>query len=279
MSKLLSANLSRLVKSKLFWLLLLAMLIISVIFMFNNVREVINIQENNYQNVYYIDSYYFNLAPIIGIFFAVFISLFIGTEYNDGTIRNKLIIGHTRTNIYFANLLTCTIASFAFVSVWLIGGLVGLPFFTMWQMSGSWVLLYIIISLFFSAALSAFFTFIGMVYSSKAGTAVVSLLLIFGMLIFSSIIYNALMEPEMISGAFLTSEGVQMGEPELNPQYINGIQRTVYELFMIILPTGQGILMANLEIKLPIFQIVSSFIITLLVTVLGVILFRKKDLK
>lgn len=279
MNKLFSANLSRLTKSKLFWLELFIVLFVSVTFMLNNVRQAADMQKSGYQELNYIDTCYFNLAPILGIFFAVFISMFLGTEYSDGTIRNKIIIGHTRTNIYLANLLICIVAFFAFTAVWLIGGLVGLPFFPKWQMSCSWVFLYILISLLFSVALSAIFTFIGMLSSGKAATAIISLLLILGMLVFASVIYNALMEPEMSSGAVFTSQGIQMSEPEPNPYYIKGIQRTVYELLLTILPTGQGILMANLEITRPILQIVSSILITLVVTILGIMIFRKKDLK
>ena len=35
---------------------------------------------------------------------------FIGTEYSDGTIRNKIVVGHSRSTIYLANLLTCCFA-------------------------------------------------------------------------------------------------------------------------------------------------------------------------
>ena len=41
---------------------------------------------------------------------AVFIGVFVGTEYSDGTLRNKLIIGHSRSSIYISNLIVCTTA-------------------------------------------------------------------------------------------------------------------------------------------------------------------------
>lgn len=50
----------------------------------------------------YIDSAFFSVAIYIGIILSVFCSLFIRTEYSDGTIRNKLIVGQKRSAVYFA---------------------------------------------------------------------------------------------------------------------------------------------------------------------------------
>ena len=48
----------------------------------------------------------FKEAPF---FAAVFSSLFLGTEYSNGTLRNKLMIGSGRTSIYLSNLI-CTVS-------------------------------------------------------------------------------------------------------------------------------------------------------------------------
>lgn len=47
----------------------------------------------------------------IGICVAMFVALFIGTEYSNATIFNKIIFGHSRTTVYFTYLLTCLFAA------------------------------------------------------------------------------------------------------------------------------------------------------------------------
>ena len=55
-----------------------------------------------------------------GIVMAAFCSMFIGTEFSDGTMRNKLIVGHRRREIYFTNFLTCALSGiFLIWCIWL----------------------------------------------------------------------------------------------------------------------------------------------------------------
>ena len=61
---------------------------------------------------------------VVGILISIFYSLFLGTEYNDGTIRNKLIVGHKRETIYLASFITGTVAVTIIYFIWgLIGGI------------------------------------------------------------------------------------------------------------------------------------------------------------
>ena len=47
------------------------------------------------------DDILFCFAFAVGFVSSVFCSLFIGIEYSDRTLHNKLIVGHSRTAIYF----------------------------------------------------------------------------------------------------------------------------------------------------------------------------------
>lgn len=276
MRKLLSANFSRLWKDKIFWLCMGAMLIYSVVYMLNGCRQAtVDLSEYNYS----IDNYYFHFAVVIGAFCALFSSMFLGTEYSDGTIRNKIIVGHTRTSIYIANLITSFTATLLIMLVWLIGALVAIPTLGVWEMGIPNLLAYLLIAVMFEAALSAIFTFVCMQSTNKAITVVISMLLFLGLLVFASMIYNGLSEPEMTSGVKITTSGMEMSEPTPNPNYISGVKRTIYEFVVDILPTGQGLKMWQLEIINAVRMLASSVVITVLTTLGGIFVFKRKDLK
>ena len=124
MRKLLSANFSRLFRDKTFWFCMGAMLIYAVVYMLNGVRQAtVSLAEYHHT----LDDYYFHFALVIGMFCALFCSMFLGTEYSDGAIRNKLVVGHTRAGIYLSGLVVTFAATLFVMAVWLMGALVGVP--------------------------------------------------------------------------------------------------------------------------------------------------------
>lgn len=277
MRKLLAANFMRLRQDKVFWLAVVVMLACSVLIMYNGCRQAAMDEMSEYP--FKLEEFYFNLAPVVGLFCAVFCSLFLGAEYSEGTIRNKLVVGHSRAGVYAANLVTCAAATLAFVLAWLLGGLVGIPALGPWQLGTAGLLVYILLAVLFSIALAAIFTFVGMSFSGRAVGTVAAMLLYLGLLILASMLYNRLCEPEMYSGVIITAEGMEMGEPKPNPFYISGSLRQLYQFIVDFLPTGQGILMANLELAHPLRMALSSLAIIAATTLGGIALFRKKDLK
>lgn len=282
MSKLLSANFFRLKRDKIFWIVSAAMLVLSAFFMINNGITAQKYADQNIENnVTALESCYFNLMPMIGFFFSVFISLFLGTEYSEGTIRNKLISGHTRTDIYLSNYLTC-LAGTEFVYVlFLIGGLVGIPFFGIWKAPISQIIIYIVIGFFITASLTAILNMLSMLSTNKAATAVLSIVLAFALMIIASSIYNVLAEPETtVEFLSMSADGkVEFGDEIPNPAYVSGLERKIDEWLVQFLPTGQGILAANSEISQPVLNLVYSIITVVIVNIAGIFAFRKKDLK
>lgn len=68
--------------------------------------------------------------------------MFIGTEFSDGTMRNKLIVGHRRREIYFTNFLTCALSGIFFNLVYLaLVSLIGIPLFGGFQLETGTLLL------------------------------------------------------------------------------------------------------------------------------------------
>ena len=165
------------------------------------------------------------------------------------------------------------------MSVWLVSALVAVPTLGFWEIGVFRLFLFLLISVMFVLAYSAIFTVINMLSSNKALTVLISILLFLGLLIFASVIYNSLSEPEMINGVQITQNGLEMAEPSPNPNYITGVKRDVYSFIVDFLPTGQGIRLWQLEITNPIRMLVSSLFITVIATASGLLAFKKRNLK
>lgn len=274
MRNLLSAGFRRLWKSKVFWIGVISLFIISAFYVLNGSRQSVL-----FENSMTLEDYYFKLAPMLGLFFAIFISFFIGTEHSEGTLRNKIIVGRTRMHVYLSNYLICLVAGGCFIAAWLIGGLMGIPTLGLWKFGIQGVFFYTIIALLFMAAFTGIFTLLSMLSTHKAITVVIAILLVFGLLIIASIIYNSLNEPEFYSGIRITANGMQMGDSTPNPNHITGSKRVVYQFILDVLPTGQGILMANLELAHFVTSIIASICISVSTIIVGIFAFNKKDLK
>ena len=105
MSRLFSANMMRLKRSKFF--------IFGLIFMAGYALFVYDSARSTMENKGPIDNwniYFFNALLLSGFVTALFVSVFLSAEYSDGTIRNKLMVGHRRKNIYLVNFVTCLLA-------------------------------------------------------------------------------------------------------------------------------------------------------------------------
>lgn len=115
MFKLLSANLSRLKKEKVFWAVILFMFGLGLFFVLSSYNETFR-----YNSSISLDKKLFEYSLVIGCCTAVFCSIFTGTEYSNGTIRNKLIVGHTRSAVYLANWIISAAAAIVMMLAFLI---------------------------------------------------------------------------------------------------------------------------------------------------------------
>ena len=240
-----------------------------------NYNEVINPQ-------IYLEDVLFSMLPMSCFVFALFISMRLGTEFEEHTIRNKLVVGYHRTQVYFAEYITCMVASIILLGIMLLfsmsfGLLLSLEFQSDW---------YELVFLLFCCAMivsvfSAISVGISMNVGSKAISLVVSIVFVFAILLLASFCINALEEePTAYSNITITVEdGVQFGDLIENPAYVDGTQRTVYELIADILPTGQTIQLHNLDFERAARWPVFSLMMLVIATVAGYIPFRKRDIR
>ena len=128
MRKLITANFFRFRKDRFSWCVVGIIVILSLVNVFNSARSYEAMAASGY--VMSLEDYYFNQAPLIGAFLALLISMFLGTEFSEGTIRNKLCIGHKRDEVFLSNFISCALATIALTSVWLL--ISALLFWTDW---------------------------------------------------------------------------------------------------------------------------------------------------
>lgn len=242
MNRLLSANFTRLRKSKVFWLGVIAMIGFGAFLPISNYMDEIRFREfTDYEFTNPFDNVLFGYSLAIGVLCAIFISLFLGTEYSDGTIRNKLIVGKTRASIYFSNLIT-NIAAALFMCLCYLGSVcaVGIPLCDKIDMEISLVLKIIAASLVMVIAFCSVCTMLSMIIQSKAIMAIISITSIFVLMFGSAIISDRLNQPKNFVYSEIT-DGVEKVISEPNSYYVGGTKRKVYIFLNDFLPTSQSI--------------------------------------
>ena len=281
MRRLLSANFLWLKKSPLFRGTVILGFVVGAVFAFRSFMDQVEYERAGYVYSFSMDGLFFRYVLLAGIAMAMFIPLFFGTEYDDGTIRNKLVVGHFRLSIYFANLITATAAAFAFCGAYMLGALaVGAPLLGWFEMPLSTFLLFLAGTLVTTAAFAALYTLITMAFTRKAAAAVVCVMAIFGMLASSFTFYTKLEAAEYITGYSLTSDGEYLAnDPTPNPKYLQGEKRKVYQFLYDFTPGGQAMQYANMETGNVMLLSVYSIVVFTVCTVTGNMMFRKKDLK
>lgn len=277
MNKLLSANFFRMKNDKSFWIGMGFMFLMGIIIPVSHYLDM-----KKYGEPMYIDSGFFVSAVFIGIVASAFCSLFIGTEYSDGTIRNKVIVGQTRTAIYIANLITCAAASVFMCTASFISYLcVGIPLLGFFVLKTKTILLFVLFVFIVAITFSSIYTFIAMLNQKKATAAVISILSAFFLMTAASYMMSQLSQPQIYEGYRYIDEAsgevVEIESVE-NPSYVSGTKRKTYEFLIDFLPSGQAIKTAKISVQNPWLFCFYSGIIIIGTTGIGLVSFQKKDL-
>lgn len=278
MRKLLNANFSRLWKSKIFLMLELITFLFGVIAYFLVRINIINIGED--WIVRNANFYFFMVSLYVGALTAIFSSLFLGTEYSDGTIRNKLIVGHSRKSVYFSNwILNATVTVLFLVTHYLTVILIGIPIGGIAVVSAiDQLLLKVVCSFVIALTYSAIFTMTTMVNNNQASCAIINILLSLLLLIAGFMIFSALEQPEMKYRMVLQNDGSYLMEENIpNSRYVSGNLRVVYRIAESIMPADFALRVASDNFSF--YHIVGCVILTVLLTIWGEIWFTKKDIR
>lgn len=279
MCNLLMTNLKRLVKTRAFQIAAAVVAVIGLFEIFMMYRDSIIEMDTPY-----FDGGLFSFAAL-GVFaLAAVVPLFVGSEYSDGTIRNKLVVGHLRGAVYLSMLFTSLFAGTLLILVWtaayLIPGVI-----LMEHANPLWVYLCLYLAMFLELAVfSAIFTLLTMTLGNKAGSAVVCILCALLLVMQGIIVKSMLEEPEFYRPEIIVSDSGEVsysGEMEPNPNYIpeGSPKRAFYNFLMDFTPGGQALQISAQAIdnlsKMCFYDI--GWLVVL--TVAGVLVFRRKDLK
>lgn len=277
MRKLITANFHRFIKDRFSWCVMGIIVILSLVNVFNSARSYEAMAASGY--VMSLDDYYFNQAPLIGAFLALLISMFLGTEFSEGTIRNKLCIGHKRNEIFLSNFISCAFASIVLTAVWLLSSALLFGLIGPLEMGVSEFIGCIFVAVGFAVSFAALYTVIGNLSSNKPMTIIYTFAVFIIFAMAASALYDRLCEPEMNEGMTLVGTQLVEMEPTPNPLYLSGMIRTVCEVALELLPTGQALLLSDVAIEYPVRAIALSVVFITVTLLAGSVLFRRKDIK
>ncbi|XCP86265.1 ABC transporter permease subunit [Roseburia hominis] len=282
MSKLLRADFARLWKTKAFWAGMAFTFGMGVTATMTKYRDMMTIKDYHP----HIDNVLFSNCIFMPIVAAVFIGLFVGTEYSDGTIRNKIIVGRTRLSIYFSNFVVC-MAALLMMHLANIGVIVviGFPLVGNLEMPVSTLLFLGLLSIITLAAICALFLLMSMLIHSKASNCVAAILISLLLLVSAMMIWSSLAEPEYTDEytvSYTDDEGENREEhveSRKNPRYLTGTKRKVYEFLWDFLPGCQMRQISTQNPEHPERLPWYSLSIIIVTTACGTVFFRRKNIK
>jgi len=285
MSRLLRADFSRLFKSIIFKLGMIFSVGFAVVMVM--VRYIdFKVNASTYEEYGYMTVNVDDLI-FVGCFFmmfvvAVFIGIFVGTDYSDGTIRNKIIVGHKRGSIYLANYITCYAAMLIFNFTYIVTVLVfGLILYKNTTIKPEYFFVNLGFMIITSAALTALLLFFAMLINNKAAASVTLLAMAIVLWFSAMLIVTRLDTQEYYQDVYELNEAGEIVQDKTvrNPKYMTGVKRKIYEFMEDFLPSTQYYQVLQWNINRPVRFILCDVGILVVMTGAGVVAFRRKDLK
>lgn len=275
MAKLLRANFARLLKSVSFWVCFGSMIGTTVITYLLNYFLVADRPSE-----VILDSHFFQCSNIL-FFSSIFVPLFLGTDYSCGAVRNKMIVGRSRMEIYFSNLITVVCGSLLMIfGTWAAVFLVGLFTGGIVEMPADQFLLYAVVVFAAVIAMTSIYVILAMSITSKSTVSTLSIVFSVVMIIVASILADVLNQEENMFSWTVTEDGeVVPVEGEKNPLYLEGIKRDIVTVINDVLPSGQIVQIEMNQPHEPQMMPLYSVGVTAVITAWGAAAFRKKDIK
>lgn len=223
-------------------------------------------------------------TPGLGIVFAFIISMFLNDDFSSGGIRDRIIGGFSRTNIYFANFLTAFFACGIVTACSLLGDMTVLGVTTLEGLTLSEYFSVVGLEFLLTGVFCAIYTLVGMLVCGRgASSGVVCLILTcviyIILLIAYAQIYSMLNEPEYYQDYGFDENGGLVPGPMLpNPSYLSGPERDMYMTIFEIMPVSQSTLLIGFAPPQPLLLAAFSAILIAACSIIGNVVFKHRDL-
>lgn len=285
MARLLHADFARLRKSLTFWACMAVALIWGAVKVYYDHQKwaSIPVNDTSVENIYYFTYNYKDGFSQLVLIMAVFAAMFIGTDYSQRAIVNKLAIGRSRAAVYFSNLTVCAAGSLLFNLSYAAGvTIMGLAFGGQTRFYDFYVCEFIII-VAADIAMSALLTLLCILLNHKAVCIAAALLVFFITPFIAESVNQAVQEPEYNVQREWNEDKTSYSETKTkNENYISGAKRFFYVALNNVSPLGQYQQLKSGYIY-DIFQYTSypllSFGLTAVSSAVGILVFRRKDIK
>lgn len=258
MIKMLRADFIRLRKSSAFHLSIIGMLVLASAFML--------IQATSMDYTVPLSRVIFLPMSMYGIATAAFVSTFVGTDFSDGFIRNKLLTASHRSSYVFSEIIvSCTGCAVIYAIVTAYSALVGQLFFEN-NVKGIDFVLFFVLGFGMSLVTGCLFSVITLICGNKTHAIIWCMGLAFVMLVLAMRTNSILVQTEYKDGI-------------LNPKYVDGFRRTINSILHDLNPCGQASQLSSWEVWHPARMILLDLPVIAGLSALGIMLFRRKDIK
>ena len=258
MINILKADFLRLRNSIAFRISLIVMLLLSAVFMF--------IQATAMDYTVPLSRVIFLPLSLYGVTMAAFVSVFVGTDFSDGFIRNKLLVTDRRSTLVLSQIIVNNVACIiVYCTVTAFSAGVGRFFFEN-NVNNADLILYFLWGIGMCLSTGCMFSVISILCGNKTHAVIVCMGLAFGMLFLCMHTNAVLVQQEYKDGL-------------LNPHYTGGIKRIIYGILHDANPCGQAAQLSAWEVWHPVRGFLINLLMIFIWSALGCSVFRKKDIK
>ena len=225
-----------------------------------------------------------SLSPMqnFGFILPIMLIVFISLEFSQGIVRNKIITGHSKSEVYFGLLFSALVFAFGvLISYVLLCTFLGFLFsgfqlsdeyaagiISTGHMSLTYVLKLLLIAVLTYASIVAYTVFIVTTFRSIGPSIPLVMVVLMGLYVFASLVSTFYA---------LGQEGVDVGDTQI----LTNIAMIIDPLFAISGGTTVDQTTMELTIELPVFVsgVINNCVYITLFTTFGALLFVKRDIK